>query len=59
MRYKFYRKCLLSVVILAIIVGIFYYLNYAQKQNSYSEGTLVKTPLIKNGSSAMLERVTV
>ena len=42
MEHKIYRICLLSVVILAIVGGIFYYLNYVQKETEIHEGTLVK-----------------
>lgn len=42
MRHKNYRICLLSVVILAIVAGIFYYLNYVQKEITVTEGTLVR-----------------
>jgi hypothetical protein len=41
MSHKIYRVCLLSVVIIAIVGGIFYYLNYVQKSNEITEGTLV------------------
>lgn len=37
-----YRICLLSVVILTIIGGIFYYVNYVENQTSVTEGTLVR-----------------
>lgn len=36
-----YRICLLVVVILAIIGGIFYYVNYLESQAKVTEGTLV------------------
>lgn len=42
MSHKLYRMCLLSVVIIAIVGGIFYYLNYVQKETDITEGTLVK-----------------
>ena len=42
MSHKLYRMCLLSVVILAIVGGIFYYLNYVQKEADITEGTLVE-----------------
>lgn len=42
MEHKIYRICLLSVVILAIVGGIFYYLNYVQKGTEIKEGTLVQ-----------------
>lgn len=42
MGHKIYRICLLSVVIIAIVGGIFYYLNYVQKGTEIHEGTLVK-----------------
>ncbi len=42
MEHKIYRICLLSVVILAIVGGIFYYLNYVQKGTEIMEGTLVR-----------------
>lgn len=42
MRRNIYRICLLSVVIAAIVGGIFYYLNYVQKEAEIREGTLVR-----------------
>lgn len=36
-----YRICLLVVVILTIIGGIFYYVNYMENQVQVTEGTLV------------------
>lgn len=52
MRHKTYRICLLSVVILAIVVGIFYYLNYVQDKAEITEGMLVRqepvTEMIEN-----------
>lgn len=39
---KIYRLCLLSVVILTIIGGIFYYVNYVKSETSITEGTLVQ-----------------
>ncbi|MBU5473448.1 hypothetical protein [Roseburia sp. MSJ-14] len=39
---KIYRLCLLSVVILTIIGGIFYYVEYAKNETEVTEGTLVK-----------------
>ncbi len=36
-----YRICLLVVVILTIIGGIFYYVNYLESQVRVTEGTLV------------------
>lgn len=41
MSHKFYRICLLSVVIIAIVGGIFYYLNYVRDKSDITEGTLV------------------
>ena len=37
-----YRMCLLAVVILTIAGGIFYYVNYVERQTTVMEGTLVK-----------------
>lgn len=42
MSHKVYRICLLSVVIIAIVGGIFYYLNYVQDEADITEGTLVR-----------------
>lgn len=42
MSHKLYRMCLLSVVILAIVGGIFYYLNYVKEETEITEGTLVR-----------------
>ena len=36
-----YRICLLVVVILTIIGGIFYYINYMENHTKVTEGTLV------------------
>lgn len=41
MRHTVYRICLLSVVIIAIVGGIFYYLNYVRDEANITEGTLV------------------
>ncbi len=43
MGHKIYRICLLSVVILAIVGGIFYYLNYVRDRSDITEGTLVNS----------------
>ena len=37
-----YRICLLVVVILTIIGGIFYYIHYMEENTKITEGTLVK-----------------
>lgn len=42
MCHKVYRICLLSVVILTVVVGIFYYLNYVQEESTITEGVLVQ-----------------
>lgn len=42
MSHKLYRMCLLSVVILAIVGGIFYYLNYVKDETDITDGTLVR-----------------
>lgn len=42
MSHKLYRMCLLSVVILAIVGGIFYYLNYVRDEMEITDGTLVR-----------------
>lgn len=39
---KIYRLCLLSLVILTIIGGIFYYVNYVENETKVTEGTLVQ-----------------
>lgn len=36
-----YRVCLLIVVVLTIIGGIFYYINYMENHTKVTEGTLV------------------
>lgn len=46
---KIYRLCLLSVVILTIIGGIFYYINYVEKEVSVREGTLVQQRSVEYG----------
>ncbi|MFP3155892.1 hypothetical protein LQZ18_16025 [Lachnospiraceae bacterium ZAX-1] len=44
MSHTLYRICLLSVALIVIIGGIFYYLNYVQREDSpIVEGTLVRT----------------
>lgn len=42
MSHKVYRLCLLSVVILAIVGGIFYYLYCVKSNEDITEGTLVQ-----------------
>ena len=42
MRHTVYRICLLSAVIIAIMGGIFYYLNYVRDEADITEGTLVR-----------------
>ena len=42
MSHKIYRLCLLSVVMIAIVTGIFYYLECVQKEAEITEGTFVK-----------------
>lgn len=37
-----YRICLLVIVILTIIGGIFYYVKYMESQAEVTEGTLVR-----------------
>lgn len=39
---KIYRLCLLSVVLLTIIGGIFYYVNCMENETQITEGTLVQ-----------------
>ncbi len=48
-----YRICLLVVVILTIIGGIFYYVNYMESQVKVTEGTLV---MEDQGANAMQDR---
>lgn len=38
---KVYRICLLSVVLIAIVGGIFYYVNFVKPEPDVREGTLV------------------
>lgn len=42
MKYKTYRICLLSLVILAVVGGIFYYRNVEQNQLQAVDGTFVE-----------------
>ena len=42
MSHKVYRICLLIVVMLAIVAGIFCYLNYVKEKEDVTEGTLVQ-----------------
>ena len=37
-----YRICLLSLVLLTIVGGIFYYMNYVKDEMTVTEGTLVQ-----------------
>ncbi len=37
-----YRICLLVIVVLTILGGIFYYVNYVKDQTKVTEGTLVR-----------------
>ena len=41
-RVTIYRICLLSVVLLAVIGGVFYYVNYVKDEIAVTEGTLVQ-----------------
>ncbi len=47
---KIYRICLLAAVILTIAGGIFYYVNYVERQDTVIEGTLVRqdAPVLTN-----------
>lgn len=47
MKHKTYRLCLLSVVIIAMIGGIFYYQNYMKKQSTNVDGTFVKQNFVE------------
>ena len=42
MKYKTYRICLLSLVILAVVGGIFYYRNMEENQAQTVDGTFVE-----------------
>ena len=42
MKYKTYRICLLSLVILAVVGGIFYYRNMEENQLQTVDGTFVE-----------------
>ncbi|MCI9530534.1 MAG: hypothetical protein HFH38_02075 [Lachnospiraceae bacterium] len=43
MKYRtIYRICLLAVIILTLIGGITYYVNYVERKSQFTEGTLVK-----------------
>lgn len=46
---KIYRLCLLSLVILTIIGGIFYYVNYVENEAEVMEGTLVQQRSMEYG----------
>ena len=46
-----YRICLLVVVVLTIIGGIFYYINYVKKSTQITEGTLVMEDAGKAGDA--------
>lgn len=47
-----YRICLLVVVVLTIIGGIFYYINYMENHTKVTEGTLVMEDAGKDVSAA-------
>ena len=42
MKYKRYRICLLSLVVVAVIGGIFYYMNYVSRDEESQKGTFVE-----------------
>lgn len=42
MSHKIYRICLLTVLVAAIAGGIYYYMNYVQKETDITEGTMVQ-----------------
>lgn len=44
MKYRAYRICLLSLVICAVIGGIFYYYNTKEQQAQRVDGTFVSAP---------------
>lgn len=46
MKYRAYRICLLSLVICAVIGGIFYYHNTRKQQMQEAEGTFVEAPSV-------------
>lgn len=46
---KIYRLCLLSLVLITIIGGIFYYVNYVENEREVMEGTLVQQGSMKYG----------
>lgn len=47
---KIYRICLLSMVVLTIVGGIFYYTNYVENDITVTEGTLVQLFEISKGA---------
>ncbi len=48
----FYRICLLVVVVLTIIGGIFYYINYMENHTRVTEGTLVYEDAEESGGES-------
>lgn len=46
-----YRICLLAIVALTIIGGIFYYINYMKKHTQITEGTLVMEDAENTGNA--------
>lgn len=41
------RICLLSIVLTAVVIGIFYYYFGGNTESNTSEGTLVQTPVVE------------
>ena len=52
MKYKTYRICLLSLVIFAVVGGIFYYQNAKEKRAQSVDGTFVMVPMAENFEEA-------
>jgi len=51
---KLYRICLLSIAVIAIVGGIFYYLNHTKDEPDTTDGTLVwhmEEPTVDNWES--------
>ena len=59
MKYKTYRICLLSLVVLALIGGIFYYFNGEENQAQTVDGTFVEQVVPETEVDAFCRNVCI
>ena len=53
MNHKKYRACLVGVIVLTLVCGIFFYAKYEKENRIPTGGTLVKeTEIMENGMEA-------